>query len=94
MNTHKNPWDYPFTPLTAAQYERAAQMWADSKNTAEIASELFVSAARVFNTMGHWMPRARALAAVRRAVLDAAAQSDGINPPRLSVVRDHVEVQE
>ena len=40
MNPHKNPWDYPFQPLRDSELERAAQMWADSKNTVEIARAL------------------------------------------------------
>ena len=40
MNPHKNPWNYPFQPLRDSELERAAQMWADSKNTVEIARAL------------------------------------------------------
>jgi hypothetical protein len=80
MNPHKNPWDYPFQPLRDSELERAAQMWADSKNTVEIARALMVSEARVFNSMGAWMPRARALAAFRRA------QRDGKTPSTLANV--------
>lgn len=85
MNKHKSMHDYPFDPLTEAQAEYAARLWAASKNTAEIASELRITEARVFNSMGVWMPRARALANWRRA------QLDGKN---LSLVRDHVVTED
>lgn len=75
-----SPHDYPFLPLNDAQAHTAAQMWSQGKNTAEIASALRVIEARVFNSMGAWMPRARALAAFRRA------QRDGKTPSTLANV--------